>query len=71
MNGSKYIEIIYQLVNERYGHAEAKALVSNIVFNIIDDLKQEKLPISADLIEERLRKAADDFLYATKKNDVA
>lgn len=72
MKASESLQRLYEIIEKLKGPLEAKNFVSGEINIIISDLQDEKLPITAEAIDERLAKTAHEFITVTKnKNDVA
>lgn len=71
MKMKEAMESLYNVIYELSGPIEAKNMVSNAIFNIITDLQDEGLAITGDAIEARLVECAKNFIYASKKPEVA
>lgn len=72
MKTSESIQVLYDIVSNLKGPLAAKNFVADCVYGVITDLQEEKQSITAEAIEERLKKVADDFMTVSKsKNDVA
>lgn len=70
MNSVKSIEILYSIIQKKYGDDQARSAVMSIIGNILYDLKEEGLQVSEQNLSKQLDKYVDDFLEASK-SDVA
>jgi nitrate/nitrite-specific signal transduction histidine kinase len=66
MNAAQSLEALYQILQNLTGPADAKATLSNILFNILTELQDEGVPVTAETIERKLAETADDFIETTK-----
>jgi hypothetical protein len=73
MNTAQYLENLYRVGLKLRPHDEisAKNFVTNEVFNIISDIQDEKLEVTAEEIEKRLKVMSDDFSFVLKNDSVA
>lgn len=53
------------------GPKEAKNFVSEIIFNVISEIQEEDKAVTEDEIEKKLSKKAEDYLRASKSEEVA
>ena len=70
MTASEAIITMYQIIEKAYGPIEAKNGVSDIVFNIIDDIYHSGLPMTEENLTKHLEKYANDYIEASR-TDVA
>lgn len=61
MKTSDSLAELYKAIEEMDGPAEAREHVSVVVSNIIANIQDEKLPVTAEEIERRLLQEALDF----------
>lgn len=66
MKATKSIETLYNVLLSHFGPIEAKNTVSDILYNLIDDLQESGLPVTEAAIEEKLAEKANDYLVASK-----
>lgn len=74
MNTSKAIVELYRIIEKMDNPIEAKNSVRAMIFNVISELQDEKLPITEELLDERMSKYAHDFIdveNAIAKKDIA
>jgi hypothetical protein len=70
MNSNESLEQLYKLIRSKHGKKEARSTVKAILGNIIDDLENEGIEVSANHIASGLQKYLEDFQEASNQ-DVA
>ena len=71
MKTAQYLENLYRVGLKLHSGNNAKDFVSTIVFNVLADIQEENLEVTAEEIEKRLKVMSDDFSFALKNDSVA
>jgi len=70
MNTNEFLEQLYKLIRSKHGKKEARATIKAILGNVIDDLENDGIEVSANNIATGLQKYLEDFQEASNQ-DVA
>lgn len=68
MNSAKSIETLYNIIQKLSGPIEAKKFLADSLYNIMSEIQEENLPVTASEIEKRLSKKAYEYLEVSKNN---
>lgn len=72
MKAAESIQALYEIVEKIKGPHAAREFIVGEISILLSELQDEKISVTAEAIEERLSKVANDFITVTKnKNDVA
>ncbi len=71
MNTANSLASLYQIFSQLVGPIEAKESVSTAIFLVITQIQDEGLEVTAELIESRIFRYAQDFIEVAEKNKVA
>lgn len=61
MKASESLIILYEVIHELKGPIHAKRFVTTAVSNVVSEILEEGLPLTAEEIDRRLAKEAQDF----------
>lgn len=71
MKTAQYLENLYRVGLKLHNGNNAKDFVTTLIFNVLSDIQDEKLEVTAEEIEKRLKVMSDDFSFVLKNDSVA
>ena len=68
MNSSESLIILYEVILELKGPIHAKKFITTALSNVVSDILEEGLPLTAAEIDRRLAKEASEFKAMAEHN---